>query len=142
MASTPYIILQVVRRYVQSDQVSSSEPHPFDLYEEADQSTITKRRVRQLLLLFKVCQVTKVCEPWEKEDLSLACVQWFQTVAGRDGFEVVEIDTIERGAHLIPCFKGLDTQMADGRSTPALDTYNEFWFNNQIDEHAYNTIYG
>jgi hypothetical protein len=119
-------------------------------HEEADQSTMANRRVGRVLLLFKVC------EPWGTEDLSLAYVQWFQTVAfdkvsgmfrvkkmtGRDGFEVVEIDTIERGAHLIPCFKGLDTQMADGRSTPALDTYNEFWFNNQIDEHAYNTIYG
>ena len=63
-------------------------------------------------------------------------------ITGREGFEVVEIDTIEKGAHLILCVKGLDTQMADGRSTPALDAYNEFWFNNQINEHMYNTIYG
>jgi hypothetical protein len=119
--------------------------------EEEGSSTMANRRVGRVLLLFKVAQ------PWGERNLvSLAYVQWFQTVAfdqvsgmfrlkkmtGRDGFEVVEIETIERGAHLIPCFKGLDTKMADGRSEPALDMYKEFWLNNQIDEHMYNTIYG
>jgi hypothetical protein len=102
--------------------------------EEVGQSTMANRRVGRVLLMFKVC------EPWGEQDLSLAYVQWFQTVdfdkvsgmfrvkkmTGRDGFDVVEIETIERGAHLIPCFKGLNTQMADRRSTPALDLYNEF----------------
>jgi hypothetical protein len=118
---------------------------------EDESSTMANRRVGRVLLLFKVT------EPWGEHNIvSLAYVQWFQTVAfdkvsgmfrvkkmtGRDGFEVVEIETMERGAHLIPCFKGLGTKMADGKSEPALDMYNEFWLNNQIDEHMYNTIYG
>jgi hypothetical protein len=115
---------------------------------ENDQSTMANRRVGRVLLLFKVK------EPWGNlnAEISLAYVQWFQTLncdkhsgmfrlKKMDSFDVVDIDTVERGAHLIPCFTGLDTKMADPDSPPALDVYNEFWFNNQVDNHAYNTIY-
>jgi len=56
--------------------------------------------------------------------------------------EVIEIDTIERGVHLIPYFKiEYQTAIATPTSRPALDMYDEFWVNNQIDLHMYNTIY-
>ena len=85
-------------------------------------------------------------------EISLAYVQWFKTLncdkhsgmfrlKKMNSFDVVDIDTVERGAHLIPCFTGLETEMANSDSPPALDVYNEFWFNNQVDNHAYNTIY-
>jgi Plavaka transposase len=59
-----------------------------------------------------------------------------------DQYEVVEIDMIERGVHLIPCFKKeYKMPMANGSSKPALEIYDEFWVNNQVDMHIYNTIY-
>ena len=58
-----------------------------------------------------------------------------------DKYEVVEIDTIERGVHLIPCFMGYEAKMANRFSRPALDVYKDYWINNQIDLHVYNTIY-
>jgi len=107
---------------------------------------MANRRVGRVLLLFKVK------EPWGMGEISLAYVQWFKTLncdkhsgmfrlKKMNSFDVVDIDTVERGAHLIPCFTGLETQMANPDSPPALDVYNEFWFNNQVDNHAYNTIY-
>lgn len=115
---------------------------------ENDQSTMANRRVGRVLLLFKVKG------PWGNgmEQISLAYVQWFKTLncdkhsgmfrlKKMNSFDVVDIDTVERGAHLIPCFTGLETEMANADSPPALDVYNEFWFNNQVDNHAYNTIY-
>ena len=107
---------------------------------------MANRRVGRVLLLFKVK------EPWGNAEISLAYVQWFQTLncdkhsgmfrlKKMNSLDVVDIDTVECGAHLILCFTGLDTKMADPDSPSALDVYNEFWFNNQVDNHAYNTIY-
>ena len=56
-------------------------------------------------------------------------------------FDVIEIDTIERGVHLIPVFAGFDTKMANGITAPALDLYTDFWINNHVDLHMYNTVY-
>ena len=108
---------------------------------------MSNRRVARLLLLFSVeCPVTG-------ERLNLAYVQLFRVVGAdadplsgmfkvrKDQYQVIEIDTIERGAHLIPCFSRFDTRMADGKSTPSLDVYTDFWLNNYIDIHMYNTIY-
>jgi len=113
-----------------------------------DKSTMGSRRVGRLLLLFK----TEDPRSGAMEELSLAYVQWFKTlnldkytgmyrVRKTDNFEVVEIDTVERGVHLIPCFTGLATEMASSSSLPTLDVYTDFWLNNQIDNHMYNTIY-
>ena len=113
-----------------------------------DKSTMGNRRVGRLLLLFK----TEDPRSGAMEELSLAYVQWFKTlnldkhtgmyrVRKTDNFEVVEIDTVERGAHLIPCFTGLATEMASSSCPPSLDVYADFWLNNQIDNHMYNTIY-
>jgi hypothetical protein len=108
--------------------------------------TMANRRVAQVLLLFSTCTSTN-------DKLELAFVQLFQTITPIDRlsgmykvrkqprYEVIEIETIERGVHLIPCFNGLQTRMANGRSTPALNVYTDFWVNNQIDLHMYNTIY-
>jgi hypothetical protein len=94
--------------------------------------------------------------PWEDVDerCELAYVQWYKTaprveavtqmfkVSLTTSFDVVDIDTLERGAHLIPAFgKAMNTPMADASSRPALDEYKDFWLNNQIDPHMYNTIY-
>jgi hypothetical protein len=92
---------------------------------------MANRRVGRVLLLFKVK------EPWGDEEISLAYVQWFKTLncdkhsgmfrlKKMNSFDVVDIDTVERGAHLIPCFTGLETEMANAHSPPALDVYNEF----------------
>ena len=109
---------------------------------------MSNRRIARVLLIFSAMSY------WNEERFKLAFVQMFSTspqvdrwsgmfkVKKQDLFEVVEIDTIERGVHLIPCFTGLDLKMANRRSDPALDVYTDFWLNNQIDMHMYNTIYG
>jgi len=58
-------------------------------------------------------------------------------------FDVVEIDTIERGVHLIPCYGGslVATCMTTATSLPALEVHDEFFINNQIDLSMYNIIY-
>lgn len=107
-----------------------------------DGTTMGNRRVGQVLLL------SNVQESWGSKDLSLVYVECFRTVKAdaltgmyqvkrMSEYEVVEVDIIERGAHLIPCFTGVDTPMARS-SQPALDLYAEFWLNNQIDPHMYN----
>jgi Plavaka transposase len=109
--------------------------------------TMHNRRVARILLLFNMDDLSGVpCE--------LAFVQWFKTardadratgmfkVSKTDTFEVVELDSIERSVHLIPCFESaMNTQMASWNSAPALDVYSHFWLNNQIDIHMYNTIW-
>ena len=108
---------------------------------------MSNRRIACVLLIFSVRSY------WSDELFKLAFVQLFSTspqadrwsgmfkVKKQNMFEVVEIDTIERGVHLIPCFTGLDLKMANWRSNPALDVYTDFWLNNQINMHMYNTIY-
>ena len=56
----------------------------------------------------------------------------------KDRFEVIDIETIEHGVHLIPCFKGFETSMATAKSPPALDVYREFFINNHVNIHMYN----
>lgn len=109
--------------------------------------TMANRRVARLLLLFSTI------DPESGESLKLAFVQLFRTVGTADPYdgmykvkkeekyEVIEIDTIERGVHLIPQFSGHDTPMATPDSPPALDVYTDFLINNHIDAHMYNTIY-
>ena len=104
------------------------------------------RRVARLLLLFSILDRNSETE------LQLAYVQLFRTQSAvdaatgmfkvvKDRCEVIEIDTIERGIHLVPCFKGFITEMATGISPPVLDTYDTFYVNNYIDLHIYNTVY-
>jgi len=59
----------------------------------------------------------------------------------KDRYAVIDIATIERGVHLVPCFPGLDTRMADTKSSPSLDVFTDFWINNYVDVHIYNTVY-
>ena len=54
-------------------------------------------------------------------------------------YEVVEVDSIERGVHLIPCFVGHETEMASANTVSALDNYDEFWINNYSDSHTCTT---
>jgi hypothetical protein len=109
--------------------------------------TMANRKVARLLLLFSVeCPQTGIA-------FELAYVQFFHLVGTgadqhtdmfkvrKDKYAVIEIDAIERGVHLIPCYSGFDTKMASEDSTPSLDVYEDFWVNNYIDEHMYNTIY-
>ena len=110
--------------------------------------TMSNRHIARVLLIFSARSY------WSDELFKLAFVQMFSMspqadrwsgmfkVKKQDVFEVVEIDIIERGVHLIPCFTGLDLKMANQRSDPAVDVYTDFWLNNQIDMHMYNTIYG
>jgi hypothetical protein len=57
-------------------------------------------------------------------------------------FSVVEIVTMERGVHLIPDYgRTMATELATVRSPMALDVYTDFWLNNHIDPHMYNTIF-
>jgi Plavaka transposase len=122
-----------------------------------DMPTMHHRRVARVLCFFSVdddsmdnplddTRGTKVHQ--------LAFVQMYETVGKvanpvtgmyrvrkMQHFEVVEIDTIERGVHLIPYYKNTQTRMANESSQPALDEYEEFWVNNQIDIHMYNSIY-
>jgi len=117
-------------------------------YSNPDESTnqMANRRVARLLLLFSIP------DPNSEMEFQLAYVQIFRNqgfdaVTGmfkvvKDRFEVIEIDTIERGVHLVPCFKGFNTEMATGKSPPVLDTFDTFYINNYTDLHQYNTIYG
>jgi len=109
-------------------------------------TTMSNKRVARLRLLFTI-------HAENEESRDLAFVQLFDNrghdkacgmfkVAKTDKYKVVELGSIERRAHLIPCFGDvLITEMASGKSTPALDMYNKYWINNQIDIHMYNTIY-
>ena len=117
-------------------------------YEQSEgDHTMANRRVARLLLLFSTeCPVTATT-------IELAYVQLFRLVGTgpdpcsdmfkvrKDKYAVIEIDTIERGCHLIPSYSGFATPMASGRSLPSLDAYEDFSLNNYIDEHMYNTIY-
>ena len=111
--------------------------------------TIVNRQVAQVLLFFSMES------PIVNEGtLHLAFVQLFQTAGPinrnsgmykvrklNSQFEVVEVETIERGVHLIPCYIEVETKMANGGSPVAIDSLTDFWLNNHIDLHMYNTIY-
>ena len=92
-------------------------------------------------------------DPEFGEGLNLAFIQLFRTVEPADhwtgmfkvkklpNYEVVGVDSIERGVHLIPCFIGHETEIASANTLLSLDKYDEFWINNYSDSHMYNTIY-
>jgi len=112
-----------------------------------DSDHVSNLRVARVLLLFAIP------DPSSEKELQFAYVQLFRTsrpadqcsgmfkVVKEERFEVIEVDTIERGVHLIPCFKGFESGMANGRTPPVLDTGREFWINNYTDLHIYNTVY-
>jgi hypothetical protein len=115
--------------------------------EEREDRVLYNKRVARLLLLFSL--VT----PSDGQNQELAFVQMFgiSTEVDQDcgmyrvkkttTFEVVEIATIEQGVHLIPMYQGTKNQIASSTSAPALDMYSEFWLNNQVNLHKYNSIY-
>jgi hypothetical protein len=91
----------------------------------------------------------------EEQPVDLAYVEWFRLVGNgwdkktemfkvrkTESFGVIDICSIERGAHLVPCFKGFETQKIAEGVQPSLDAYKDFWLNNCIDGHMYDTIYG
>ena len=117
----------------------------YDSQEGDDQ--MANRRVARILLLFSIQDLESA-----ENRLSLAYVQLFRTVRPadkasgmfkvvKDRFEVIPIDTIERGVHLVPHFNGFGTKGATSKSEPGLEVYKEFWINNYVDMHMYNTIY-
>ena len=91
------------------------------------------RRVAKVLLFFSMVDA-------QERMHNLTYVQMFKTVSSEPEsitgmyriklmrqYEVIEIDTIEREVHLIPCFrKEFETIMTDEKSLPALQVYNEF----------------
>jgi hypothetical protein len=108
---------------------------------------MANRRIARVHLLFSIQS-----DPDLQTRIDLAFVQLFRTIQPpdpcsgmfkviKDRFEVIEIGTIERGVHLIPCFKGLETEMASSTSPPSLDEYREFWVNNHTDMHIFNSVY-
>ena len=113
--------------------------------------TMSNRKVAHLRLLFSI----EVRVPGEDDfrKLDLAYVQLFSVVGNgadplsgmfkvrKDRYTVIDIATIERGVHLVPCFSSLETQMADAKSSPSLDVYTDFWLNNYVDVDMYNTVY-
>ena len=118
----------------------------YDAGEEIDE--MSNRRVARLHLLFSIPDT----ESDSGRKIDLAFVQLFRTIRPpdpisgqykvvKDRFDVIDMDTIERGVHLIPCFKGFESSMATANSAPALDVYREFFINNHVDIHIYNTVY-
>jgi Plavaka transposase len=110
--------------------------------------TMRNRRVGRVCLFFKLET------PFRTTPYCLAFVQMFSCGSAPDRscgmykvkklekYEVIEVETIERGVHLIPSFgASLSTDMADGGSPPALDLYETFWLNNQVDLHIFNTVW-
>jgi Plavaka transposase len=112
--------------------------------------SMSNRKIGRVLLLFSTW--------WEKmrKEIHLAYVELFKLatngwdpktqtfkVRKTGDCEVIEVESIERGVHLVPCFKGFETQMAAGTRefVSSLDEYKDFWINNWIDRHMYNTIY-
>ena len=117
-----------------------------------DRGEMGNRRVAQLLLLFKL-QTDFRLDPYQ-----LAFVQWLERtdhtrtqadpacgmykLKKTKKFQVIEVETIERAVHLILAYGDtLSTVMAYGESSPALESYEFFWLNNQADEHVFNTIW-
>ena len=115
--------------------------------EETDDSVMKNKKVGRLLLLFSL--VTSI----ENKTQDLEFVEMFGISPNVDGncsmykvkktrtYEVVEIETIEQGVHLIPVYQGTQTAMATPDSELTLDAYSEFWLNNHINLHQYNSIY-
>lgn len=118
--------------------------------ETDDGGTMTNRRIARIFLFFQYHDKSTMPQVL----YNLAFGQMFSHSSQPDkhcgmyklkkteNFEVFEIDTIERGVHLIPIYgKAMDTKMASPKTDPALDRYDDFYLNNQIDLHAFNTIF-
>jgi hypothetical protein len=108
-------------------------------------NTMAGRRIARLWCLFKVDILG---------GLSLALVQWFKCsknpendtgmfiVTKKDEYEVIELDTIERGVHLIPHFGPIGSTPAPIPGQPhGLDAFDKFVINNHLDLEIYNMIY-
>ena len=108
-------------------------------------STMDGRRVARLASLFKLNVLN---------NLQLALVQWFDCsrmpeqdtgmfiVTKKQEFEVIEVDTIERGVHLIPHFgRPGTTRKARQGDVLGLDNYEKFVINNHVDLDLYNMIF-
>jgi hypothetical protein len=116
--------------------------------QEEGANTMSNRRIGRVLLFFStVCNVTG-------RKIEMAYVEWLKVVNNtwdkktemfkvrRSGeYAVIGIESVERGVHLVPVFKGFATPMAQVGSQPSLEVYQDFWINNWIDGHIYNTIY-
>jgi len=118
--------------------------------EREDQpSTMSNRRVARVLCMFQLVEPSG-----SGVERNVAFVQLFRTnpqpdkctgmfrVRKLEEFSVVEIVTMERGVHLIPDYgRTMATEVATVRSPMALDVYTDFWLNNHIDPHMYNSIF-
>jgi len=63
-------------------------------------------------------------------------------VTKKDEYEVIELDTIERGVHLIPHFSPIGSTPAPIPGQPrGLDAFDKFVINNYLDLEIYNMIY-
>ena len=114
-------------------------------------NTMSNRRVGLVLLFFSVkCNVTG-------NKVGMAYVEWLKVTTGTwdektemfkvtrsvpRNYMVIDIGSIERNCHLVPCFNGFKTAMAgEPKFEPSLDLYKSFWLNNWIDDHMYQTVY-
>ena len=109
---------------------------------------MSNRRIGWVLLFFStVCNVTE-------EKIEMAYVEWLKVVGNiwdkktemfkvkRSGdYAVIGVGSIERGVHLVPVFEGFTMAMAGAGLRPSLEVCQNFWINNWIDGHMYNTIY-
>lgn len=133
--------------YQDKDWIKSREDTVLLRYtnEESEENVMGNKKVAQLHLLFSHTTRTDECH-------DLALVQLFAMSATVDEncgmykvkktttYEVIEIATIEQGVHLIPVYNN-QTEMATTNSQPTLDIYSEFWLNNQVNLHKFNSIY-
>jgi hypothetical protein len=72
-------------------------------------------------------------------DTGMWTVQLECDVGGQPTIEVVDIDTIARGAHLLPIY-GSSRLPDDFSHHDALDSFNSFFVNHFIDHHAHEFI--
>ena len=113
---------------------------------------MSNRRIGRILLLFSTTYKLSLNE---EKPVELAYVEWFRLVNNgwdnktemfkvkkAESFGVIDIRSIERGMHQVPCFKGFNIQKNGQDVPPSLDEYKEFWINNWISREIYNTIYG
>jgi Plavaka transposase len=108
---------------------------------------MSNRRIGRVLLLFStVCNVTgKKIEMAYVEWMTLASNTWDKKtemfrVKKSGEYAVIGVGSIERGVHLVPVFQGFRTAMAETEQ-PSLEVYRDFFINNWIDGHMYNTIF-
>ena len=110
--------------------------------------------VAQVLLLFSYF------DPYHSKQIPCALVTWFihpsdrperdkesgmwklereQDADGEQPVQVIHLDTILRGAHLLPCY-GQGFLPVDFKHTDALDAWDSYFVNKFIDHHAYELL--